>query len=87
MGEKSCEIKGGSHEMAVMMLLIINLNNAQHHCNVFMAATFDFTTFSPRRPRPFNTVWLFLAGFPCATYSYITDYRYVHLWFSPMLHC
>ena len=27
-GEKSCEIKGGSHEIAVIMLMIIHFNNA-----------------------------------------------------------
>ena len=27
--EKSCEIKGGSQEMAAMMLMLINFNNAQ----------------------------------------------------------
>ena len=27
-GEKSCEIKGGGHEMAAMMLMVIHFNNA-----------------------------------------------------------
>ena len=31
LGEKSCEIKGGGHEMAAMMLMIINFSNAQGH--------------------------------------------------------
>ena len=48
---KSCEIKGGGHEMAVMILIIINFINAEshyyhpHQCSHFMAATFDFTIF------------------------------------------
>ena len=54
-GQKS-EIKGGGHEMAAIMLIIINFINAQshfkiyyhpHHCSHFMATTFDLTTFSP----------------------------------------
>ena len=28
-GENSCEIKGGSQQMAAMMLILINFNNAQ----------------------------------------------------------
>ena len=28
LGEKSCEIKGGGQEMAAMMLMLINFNNA-----------------------------------------------------------
>ena len=31
LGEKSCEIKGGSQEMAAMMLMLINFNNAHSH--------------------------------------------------------
>ena len=30
LGEKSCEIKGGSQEMAAMMLMLINFLNAQN---------------------------------------------------------
>ena len=31
LGEKSCEIKGGGQEMAAMMLMLINFNNAHSH--------------------------------------------------------
>ena len=31
LGEKSYEIKGGSQEMAAMMLMLINFNNAHSH--------------------------------------------------------
>ena len=29
LGEKSCDIKGGGQQMAAMMLMLINFNNAQ----------------------------------------------------------
>ena len=31
LGEKNCEIKGGDQQMAAMMLILINFNNAQSH--------------------------------------------------------
>ena len=31
LGEKSSEIKGGGQEMATMMLMLINFNNAHSH--------------------------------------------------------
>ena len=31
LGEKSCEIKGGGQEMAAMMSMLINFNNAHNH--------------------------------------------------------
>ena len=31
LGEKSCEIKGGGQEMAAMMFMLINFNNAHSH--------------------------------------------------------
>ena len=32
LGEKSCEVKDGSQEMAAMMLMLINFNNVHNHC-------------------------------------------------------
>ena len=31
LGEKSCKTKGGGQEMAAMMLMLINFNNAHSH--------------------------------------------------------
>ena len=31
LGEKTCEIKGGGQEMAAMMSILINVNNAHSH--------------------------------------------------------
>ena len=31
LSEKRCEIKGGGQEMAAMMLMLINFNNAHSH--------------------------------------------------------
>ena len=50
LGEKSYEIKGGGHEMAAMMWMIINFNNSLRILSTslqphFMADTFDFITF------------------------------------------
>ena len=37
--EKSCEIKGGGQEMAAMMLMLINFNNAHSLYKNFLALT------------------------------------------------
>ena len=64
LGEKSCEIKGGS---TVMMFMII-LAFASTSLQPFMTTTFDFTTFSPEG----YTLFIQLGCF-CMDIIYITD--------------
>jgi len=69
LGEKSCETKGGSQEMAAMMLMLINFNNiASHYYSISIIGaiswlpTFDFTTFFTQ-PFYCHTIFPSLAAF------------------------
>ena len=74
LGEKSCEVKGGSQEMAAMMLMLINFNNAtQPLINFFSINILAAISWLPSlisqlfhpdflRLHHFFTAWLFLCG-------------------------
>ena len=71
LGEKSCKIKGGGQELAAMMLMLINFNNACEFFSINIIAAISWPPplisqlFSPRlfKAAPFFTAWLFLCGF------------------------
>ena len=80
MGEKSCEIKCGGHEIAAMVFMIIILIMHKAIVNNFVIIgiiTFNFTTFfSPRLFEGhtlFYTAWLFLHGSYIRVVLYIVE--------------
>jgi len=64
-------LKGGSQEMAAMILMLINFNNdcgiivkfISKHCSHFVAATFQLYSPGFLRPHHFFTAWLFLSRY------------------------